>query len=415
VNRTRRLLSVSLTLAAFSALGPPTSATAAEAPAARDLRRAVFTREIVNLEYAAETMQSSVPYPLTRAASIAPAVWYGTIRRRLPGDAPAERRNRIAFAASYRSGLPAEAVYDANLNGDLADDAPVKLYAYPDLPGARAFLADLRWAAAGGDVQWTLRVVLEPLAPSATVPGYRLQTIHAMSGAIALGGREHRAVLVDGNRDGWYTKSQGDGILIDHDDDLRLDTDAMSPEYGPFRVPFQAGSRRCEVVAVDPRGESVLYRDLGEAPPVPQAQIGEPAPDFTAQDADGKRVSLASLRGKVVLVDFWASSCARCEAQAAALREFYESYRARGLEIVGISYDTDLAKASEFRARHGQTWPADVSGWSFDENAIGRLYKANGAGTIFLVDRAGILEGTYVETDPLRERLEALLSAGAAR
>ncbi|HEU4333264.1 MAG TPA: TlpA disulfide reductase family protein, partial [Candidatus Eisenbacteria bacterium] len=296
-----------------------------------------------------------------------------------------------------------------------ADDSPVKLYAYPDLPGARAFLADVRWGAAGGDVQWTLRVVLAPLAPSATVPNYRLQTVHAMSGAIALGGREHRAVLVDGNRDGQYTKSQGDGILIDHDDDLRLDTDAMSPEYGPFRVPFQVGSRRCEVVAVDPRGESILYRDLGEAPAMRQVEIGEPAPDFTARDSEGNSVSLASLLGKVVLVDFWASSCARCEAQAAALREFYERYRARGLEILGVSYDTDLAKASEFRARHGQIWPADVSGWSFEENAIGRLYKANGAGTIFLVDRAGILEGSYVETAPLRERLEALLSAGATR
>jgi peroxiredoxin len=291
----------------------------------------------------------------------------------------------------------------------------VRLYAYPDLPGARAFLADLHWAAAGADVQWTLRVVLQPLASSATVPSYRLQTVHAMSGRIILGGREHRAVLVDGNRDGWYTKSQGDGILIDHDDDLRLDTDAMSPEYGPFRVPFQIGSRRCEVVAVDPGGTSILYRDLGEAPPLRQAEIGQPSPDFTVRGSEGSSVSLASLRGKVVLVDFWASSCARCEAQAAALREFYERYRARGLEILGISYDTDLAKASEFRARHGQTWPTDVSGWSFDENAIGRLYKASGAGTIFLVDRAGILDGSYVETDPLRERLEALLSAGAAR
>jgi peroxiredoxin len=81
---------------------------------------------------------------------------------------------------------------------------------------------------------------------------------------------------------------------------------------------------------------------------------GKSAPDFVLSALDGRRVRLSSFRGKVVIVNFWATWCGPCKVEMPWLVEFYERYRAHGLEILGVSVDDgDSDRVAKFaRERH---------------------------------------------------------------
>ncbi|MFZ1729660.1 MAG: TlpA disulfide reductase family protein [Bacteroidota bacterium] len=69
------------------------------------------------------------------------------------------------------------------------------------------------------------------------------------------------------------------------------------------------------------------------------AQVGEQAPAFSLKDRDGKTVTLESLKGKVIVLNFWATWCPPCRAEIPAFKSAYDKYKAKGVEIVGISLD----------------------------------------------------------------------------
>lgn len=124
---------------------------------------------------------------------------------------------------------------------------------------------------------------------------------------------------------------------------------------------------------------------------------------FTA--VDGRKVDLADLRGKVVLVDFWATWCPPCVEEVPQLVETYEKFKGLGFEIVGISLDEDKAALEKFTAENKMTWPQffDGKGW---ENEFARRFKIQSVPTLWLLDR----EGKLVDANP-RGRLEAAIEA----
>jgi peroxiredoxin len=94
--------------------------------------------------------------------------------------------------------------------------------------------------------------------------------------------------------------------------------------------------------------------------------LDKPAPVISGTDVDGRQVSLADLKGKVVLVEFWATSCAPCVASITALNALAQKYHRRGFAIMGVNLDaknpdvkdgtTALPTARQFLVRHGVTW-----------------------------------------------------------
>lgn len=112
---------------------------------------------------------------------------------------------------------------------------------------------------------------------------------------------------------------------------------------------------------------------------------GQAAPDFQLIGYDGQPVNLADLRGKVVLLNFWASWCLPCAAEAAELEAIWRDYQHRGLVVVGVAYtDTDAA-AKAYLARHGVSYPNAP-----DRQArVSRDYHVSGVPETFLLDRAG--------------------------
>ncbi len=116
--------------------------------------------------------------------------------------------------------------------------------------------------------------------------------------------------------------------------------------------------------------------------------VGEhpPAPDFTLSTPSGTSLSLAELRGKVVLLNFWATWCVPCRKEMPAIEALYQRYKDRGLEVVAISLDKLAAAPVEaFVQEVGVTYRIVLDPtW-----ATARTYGVRGLPATFLLDRAG--------------------------
>jgi thiol-disulfide isomerase/thioredoxin len=126
--------------------------------------------------------------------------------------------------------------------------------------------------------------------------------------------------------------------------------------------------------------------------------LGKPAPDFTLQDLSGKKVSLASYRGKAVMINFWATWCGPCKLETPWLVELREQYARKGFEILGISAEADeltdndkegwakdKASIATFVRQEHMQYPVLINGDSISD-AYGGLEAMP---TSFFVDRTG--------------------------
>ena len=123
---------------------------------------------------------------------------------------------------------------------------------------------------------------------------------------------------------------------------------------------------------------------------------------FTA--VDGRAVDLSKLRGKVVLVDFWATWCGPCRAETPDVVATYRKYHDKGFEIVGISLDQDKAALEKYVAENKMTWPQyfDGKGW---DSAIGKRFGIDSIPAMWLIGKTGI-----VATQDAREDLDGQVS-----
>lgn len=127
---------------------------------------------------------------------------------------------------------------------------------------------------------------------------------------------------------------------------------------------------------------------------------------FTA--TDGSEVDFAKLRGKVVLVDFWATWCGPCVAEVPNVVATYKKLHEKGFEIVGISLDQDKAKLEDFVKSKGMTWVQhfDGKGW---KNEIAQKYGINSIPAMWLIDKKGMVVSTNARGG-LEEKVEKYLA-----
>jgi len=116
--------------------------------------------------------------------------------------------------------------------------------------------------------------------------------------------------------------------------------------------------------------------------------LNNPAPDLSGESANGKgKVSLAQWKGKVVLVDFWATWCKPCEKSFPKLEELRVKHQASGFEIVAVSEDDEPAGVKDFGEKHGAKFPLV---WDKDKAIANKWHPPNMPST-FIVDKKGVV------------------------
>jgi cytochrome c biogenesis protein CcmG/thiol:disulfide interchange protein DsbE len=115
--------------------------------------------------------------------------------------------------------------------------------------------------------------------------------------------------------------------------------------------------------------------------------LDQPAPEIDLATLDGARVRLSELRGRPVLVNFWATWCIPCRDEFPLMAEAYAAHAADGLEILGIVHDDTADGARAFAADMGATWPMLMD----DEDAAWNDYIGVGMPTSFFVDADGVI------------------------
>ena len=144
---------------------------------------------------------------------------------------------------------------------------------------------------------------------------------------------------------------------------------------------------------------------------IPAPQAGFLAPDFTLQTLDGDAVTLSELRGKAVLVNFWATWCPPCRAEMPAIQKLYDEYKERGFVVLAVNatYQDTSSAIPGFVEEHNLTFPIllDNTGDSADQ------YQLRSLPSSFFIGRDGIIQevvigGPMAET-LLRTRIENIL------
>jgi len=124
-----------------------------------------------------------------------------------------------------------------------------------------------------------------------------------------------------------------------------------------------------------------------------------PAPlDLKFTSVDGQSIDLSKMRGKVVLVDFWATWCPPCRGEVPNVVAAYQKYHDKGFEIVGISLDQDKDALVAFTKENGMVWPQyfDGKGW---DNDISKGFGIQSIPTMWLVGKDGKLITTNARED----------------
>ncbi len=341
------------------------------------------------------------PALVTREPSYTGQPFYGVISL---GDA---KNNQIVvvFLATF-AGNPPRLIVDSNGDGDLTNDPVVALQRTPvrvqaasagnedvhqtsELRAIAPVIARYNLTGRAGQVQSTLEFTLFG-------DDLYYNREYSREGKITLNGHTYQIALVDQGVDGRF-----DSFKHDEDDPARVtllidrnNTGHFDLKHDAFDAakPFRLGGSVYEVASINPRGTHITMEKSnkhikGSATPA-DLKVGNETIAFDAQTTDGRTVHFPDdYKGKIVLLDFWATWCPPCRDEAPIVAQTYQAYHSKGFEILGISLDqaNQLQTLNAFTRQFGMPWPEVYDG-GFWNAEIAKLYGIDAIPMAYLID-----------------------------
>ena len=169
----------------------------------------------------------------------------------------------------------------------------------------------------------------------------------------------------------------------------------VRPPDSRFVFQAPASAARAENLANEPAEET-------------SALVGKPAPDFALADLQGTRRALADHRGKVVLLDFWATWCGPCRREMPIIQQLHERYAKKGLVVYGVNCSEPAARAKSFMTKYQYRFPTLL-----DRNGeVQGSFQVTAIPTVFIVDRKGFVRAHLIGGRSESELVAALENAG---
>ena len=198
---------------------------------------------------------------------------------------------------------------------------------------------------------------------------------------------------------------------------------ALLPEMGTSLVAIFAANNMlnperdfAEMEAVAQRFEQekasskIAQSYIGFVKRMKGVSVGDMAPDFTLNSPEGQDVTLSSLRGKYVLIDFWASWCGPCRMENPNVVKLYNKYKDKGFAIYGVSLDKDKAAWLAAIKKDNLTWThgSDLKFWN---SAVAQTYGVNAIPATFLLDKEGKVIAKNLRGPSLEAKISELLGS----
>jgi len=339
-------------------------------------------------------MSADKPEGLKKAPNLA-APLYGAIEF---GGAP------HLVVLDEPDGKNATLYVDANGNGDLTDDPATKWdkreLKMPDGKTLYQYMGEFTLPLGAGDKPEMVSLGAYRFDKNDPQRAQLKDTFlyyadYAYEGDVTLGGKTYHALLTDDLASGDFRGSKKEGaggsgvrLLLDLNGDKQFNPRG---EMFDAAKPFNIGGTSWKLADMTAGGQFKIAKSdvaVAEVQPPPDHSVGKKITPFKATRMDGTAVSFpADYKGKVVMLDFWATWCGPCMGEVPGLVKTYNEYHPKGMDILGISLDQPNAadKVKSVTADKGMTWPQVYDG-KFWKAEVADMYAINSIPAAFLVD-----------------------------